>query len=111
MINRRQVLQGAILAVFAVWLASPVRTALPERLTDEQFWAIVTESSEPGGSFRSDNLLSNELQMQHVIPELIKTAPPGRAYLGVGPEQNFTYISVLKPSIAFIVDIRRGNLN
>jgi hypothetical protein len=109
--TRRQTLQGAILLVVAVWLAPPVRTALPEKLTDEQFWTIVTESSEPGGSFRSDNLLSNELQMQHVIPELIKTAPPGRAYLGVGPEQNFTYISVLKPSIAFIVDIRRGNQN
>lgn len=49
--------------------------------------------------------------MQHVIPELLRSAPPGRAYLGVGPEQNFTYISVVKPSIAFIVDIRRGNLN
>ena len=49
--------------------------------------------------------------MQHVIPELIKTVPSGRAYLGVGPEQNFTYIAALKPSIAFIVDIRRGNLN
>ena len=111
MFNRRQVFQGAILFVVAVWLAPPVRTALPERLTDEQFWAFITDSSEPGGTFRSDNLLSNELQMQHVIPELIKTAPPGRAYLGVGPEQNFTYISALKPSIAFIVDIRRGNLN
>jgi hypothetical protein len=111
MINRRQFLQGAILAVLALRLASPVRTALPERLTDEQFWTIISDSSESGGSFRSDNLLSNELQMQHVIPELIKTAPPGRAYLGVGPEQNFTYISALKPSIAFIVDIRRGNMN
>jgi hypothetical protein len=49
--------------------------------------------------------------MQHVIPDLVRTAPPGRAYLGVGPEQNFTYISAVKPSIAFIVDIRRGNLH
>ena len=111
MVNRRQVVHGAILLFVAVWLAPPVRTALPERLSDEQFWAIITESSEPGGSFRSDNLLSNELQMQHVIPDLMRTVPPGRAYLGVGPEQNFTYISALKPSIAFIVDIRRGNLN
>jgi len=111
MINRRQFVQGALLVVVAVWLAPPVRTALPEKLTDEQFWSMIMDSSEPGGSFRSDNLLSNELQMQHVIPDLIKTAPPGRAYLGVGPEQNFTYIAAVKPSIAFIVDIRRGNLN
>jgi hypothetical protein len=49
--------------------------------------------------------------MQHVIPQLLRTTVPGRAYLGVGPEQNFTYIAAVKPSIAFIVDIRRGNLN
>jgi hypothetical protein len=31
----------------------------------------------------------------------------GGAYLGVGPEQNFTYIAALRPKIAFIFDIRR----
>ena len=30
-------------------------------------------------------------------------------YLGVAPDQNFTYIVALKPSIAFIVDIRHQN--
>jgi len=111
MLNRRQVVLGALLLVATVWLAPPAGTALPERLSDDQFWTLITESSEPGGSFRSDNLLSNELLMQHVIPELQRSAQPGRAYLGVGPEQNFTYISAVKPSMAFIVDIRRGNLN
>ena len=111
MFHRRQVILGAILLVAVARLAPPARTALPEKLSDDQFWTLVTESSEPGGFFRSDNLLSNELQMQHVIPELIRTVAPGQAYLGVGPEQNFTYISAVKPSIAFIVDIRRGNLN
>jgi hypothetical protein len=37
------------------------------------------------------------------------TAPS--AYLGVGPEQNFTYIAAIRPKMAFIVDIRRGNLD
>jgi hypothetical protein len=111
MVQRRQVILGAILLVASARLAPPARTALPEKLTDEQFWTLISESSEPGGFFRSDNLLSNELQMQRVIPELIRTTVPGRAYLGVGPEQNFTYIAAVKPSIAFIVDIRRGNLN
>lgn len=111
MFHRRHVVLGALLLVATVRLAPPARTALPEKLTDDQFWAVITDSSEPGGFFRSDNLLSNELQMQHVIPELVRTAPPGRAYLGVGPEQNFTYISAVKPSVAFIVDIRRGNLH
>ena len=111
MLPRRQVILGAILLVAVARLAPPSRTALPERLTDEQFWTLVSESSEPGGFFRSDNLLSNELQMQHVIPELMRIAVPGGAYLGVGPEQNFTYIAAVKPAIAFIIDIRRGNLN
>jgi hypothetical protein len=31
--------------------------------------------------------------------------------MGVGPEQNFTYITNLRPKMVFIVDIRRGNLD
>ena len=34
-----------------------------------------------------------------------------RVYLGVGPEQNFTYIAALRPKMVFIVDVRRGNLH
>ena len=91
--------------------ASRRRTRSRPGSSDQDFWTLVDDVSEPNGSFRSDNLLSNELQFQHVIPELTRVAKPGRAYLGVGPEQNFTYIASLKPSIAFIVDIRRGNLD
>jgi hypothetical protein len=46
-----------------------------------------------------------------VIPELARITQTGRAYLGVGPEQNFTYIAALRPAMAFIIDIRRGNLD
>jgi hypothetical protein len=91
-----------------------VRTAaqsLPGRLSDQDFWKLVTDLSEPDGTFRSDNLLSNEVWLQYVIPELLKTAKTGRVYMGVGPEQNFTYMTAMKPSMAFIVDIRRGNLD
>jgi hypothetical protein len=84
---------------------------IPERLSDQEFWRLAEEFSEPPGYFRSDNLLSNEIWMQHVIPELIRKTLPGCAYLGVGPEQNFTYIAALKPKIVFITDIRRGNLH
>jgi hypothetical protein len=31
----------------------------------------------------------------------------GGVYLGVGPEQNFSYIAAVRPAMAFIVDIRR----
>jgi hypothetical protein len=34
----------------------------------------------------------------------------GDAYIGVGPDQNFTYIAEVRPTIAFIIDIRRDNL-
>ena len=84
---------------------------LPAQLSDGEFWSLVSNFSEPNGSFRSDNLLSNEIRFQFVIPELIDLAKPGRVDMGVGPEQNFTYIAAVKPAIAFIVDIRRGNLD
>jgi hypothetical protein len=90
---------------------APSASKLPDRLTDAEFWKLITDLSEPGGSFRSDNLLSNEVWLQYVIPDLLTVAKPGRVYIGVGPEQNFTYISALKPSMVFITDIRRGNLD
>src|SRR3982751_1880940 len=88
----------------------PAGEALPERLHDRTFWTLITEFSEPNGFFRSDNLVSNETVFQHVIPTLQETLGPVSAYVGVGPDQNFTYIAALKPRIAFIVDIRRQNM-
>jgi len=85
--------------------------SLPTSLTDRTFWRLVTDFSEPNGFFRSDNFLSNEVEYQWVIPTLTSTLGTGGVYLGVGPEQNFTYIVALRPKIAFIVDIRRGNLH
>ncbi len=91
-------------------LTGPVAPDLQARLTDQEFWTLVTESSESDGYFRSDNLTSNELGFQVVIPELVGRTKPGRVYLGVGPEQNFTYIAAVQPAMAIIFDIRRGNL-
>jgi hypothetical protein len=84
--------------------------SLPARLTDREFWSLITDSSEPEGFFRSDNLLSNELGFQNVVSDLVRTAKRGRVYMGVGPEQNFTYIAATRPAMVFIVDVRRGNL-
>jgi hypothetical protein len=96
-----------------VWIA-PLRGVpadLPSRLTDQEFWQLTERASEPNGEFQSDNFLSNERGYQAVIPDLIKTVPSGRVYLGVGPEQNFPYIIALKPALAIIFDVRRGNLH
>jgi hypothetical protein len=83
---------------------------LPERLDDSTFWRMSAEFSEPNGYFQSENFVSNEMGLQHVITYLQSLTPPGGAYVGVGPEQNFTYLATIKPRIAFIVDIRRQNL-
>jgi len=116
---RRRFLAAAAALVAACVLAPPyapaiesVRAAgdsLPSKLSDQEFWRLVTEFSEANGTFRSDNLLSNELWLQYVIPDLLKIAKPGRVYMGVGPEQNFTYISAVHPKMVFLVDVRRGN--
>jgi hypothetical protein len=90
--------------------AQVVPDTLPAELGDREFWSLVNETSEPDGFFRSDNLVSNERTYQEVIPELKTRALANGVYLGVGPDQNFTYIASLKPRMAFIVDIRRGNL-
>lgn len=100
----------------AVAPASQTRDSLPESLTDQAFWALTETLSEPGGNFRSnsgspDNLLSNESTISTVAAALAAQVRPDGVYLGVGPEQNFTYIAAIRPRIAFITDIRRGNLH
>jgi hypothetical protein len=114
MTRRRLSLTGFVIAVISAGYLS-VQTsvgagALPEHLSDKAFWALSNELSEENGYFRSDNLVSNEVWMQYVIADLLKATKPGRVYLGVGPEQNFTYIAAVKPAMVFIVDIRRENL-
>jgi hypothetical protein len=103
---RRMWAVGCVLPALLVVSAAEV----PARLTNDAFWEIVTTFSEEGGFFASNNWVSNETLYQHVVPRLQATVKPGGVYLGVGPDQNFTYIVGLKPTMAFIVDIRRQNL-
>ncbi|HEY9226615.1 MAG TPA: hypothetical protein VIP11_08220 [Gemmatimonadaceae bacterium] len=109
--SRRFRFLAVVLATAAATSASPVVAQnLPTKLSDSVFWKLITEFSEGGGYFRSDNFVSNETTYQWVIPELLRTTKPGGVYLGVGPDQNFTYIVALKPKIAFVFDIRRQNM-
>jgi hypothetical protein len=101
------------LAAVALILAPAVgiaQSTIPSRLSDKEIWQLNADFSEAGGYFRSDNLLSNETGFQAVIPYLRGLVKPGGVYLGVGPEQNFTYIVSLQPKMAIIFDIRRGNM-
>ena len=86
--------------------AESVVSRLPSSLTNADFWRLSTEWSEPDGYFRSDTPTSNELLYQHVIPSLQRRIQLGEVYLGVGPEQNFTYIAAVRPTLGIIVDIR-----
>jgi hypothetical protein len=107
----------ALVLALGLGIVSPGRSiraagdSLPAKLSDQEFWQLSQSLSEEDGYFRSDNLVSNEQWFQVVIPELLSRASSGGVYLGVGPEQNFTYIAALAPKIVFITDIRRGNLH
>jgi hypothetical protein len=89
---------------------APAQSTLPTSITDKDYWSLIETMSEPNGYFQSDNLVSNERMFQNLVPGLL-SRPHGGAYLGVAPDQNFTYIIAVAPQIAFICDIRRGNLH
>jgi hypothetical protein len=98
------VLCGAVL-----WSAACRRSTLPPELSDKDYWALIESLSEPAGTFSlSDNLVSNEPGVAENVRKLSRT---GGVFIGVGPEQNFSYVARLRPVMAFIVDIRRENRN
>ena len=81
---------------------------LPDKIDDVEFWRLATSLSEDGGRFQQQ-FMSNEDSFQSVMPDL-KNTPKDGVYIGVGSEQNFTYIAATQPQISFIIDIRRDNL-
>ena len=113
---------GAVMSLSlaaGLWVASPIARAqqaaapaaastLPAKLTDAEFWKLVTDISEPGGYFRiQDNFTSNENEIGRMFTMIRDRKVTGGVYLGVGPEQNFSYIAASQPDMAFIIDIRR----
>lgn len=79
-------------------------------LSQIQFRELIQDISEETGDFPSHNFVSNESSYLHPIPILRNHKIQGGVYIGVGPEQNYSYIAEIKPDIAFIVDIRRQNM-
>ena len=100
------------LVAFALCIAAAAGWAVRIQTQPAQlpFAELVAEFSEPGGDFDTDNLISNEKSYLHVIPLLEQSRVTGGIYIGVGPDQNFSYIARIRPTAAFIVDIRRQNL-
>src|SRR5882724_5766573 len=113
----RRSLFGIALTLFLVfaaanmpWTREQPRAAADIQVSLEQFGRYIDQWSEPEGYFDTDNFISNETSYLHVIPELQKRVSPGGVYIGVGPDQNFSYIARTKPSMAIIIDIRRQNM-
>ena len=106
---RRLAIAFCAVTVGVAQLGAQQARALPDSLTSAEFWRLFTTMSEEDGSFPSENFVSNEKTYQHVIPTLQRSITRGGVYLGVGPEQNFTYIVNLRPRMAVIFDIRRQN--
>lgn len=103
---------AAILAATpaAPFAAAALEAQAPRALSDSAFAQLVASLSEPNGYFDTDNLISNEDSYLHSIGTLRRLGVTGGAYLGVGPDQNFSYIAAIRPRVAFILDIRRDNV-
>ena len=95
----------------ARWDASTYETTQPRvvhaPLSDSAFARLISRLSEPGGFFDSDNLISNETGYLHPLPRMMSLGVSGGAYIGVGPDQNYSYIASVRPEIAFMIDVRR----
>ena len=113
-INRRAATRAWLVAsVLAQTLAlapPAVDTARAQRAPDSAFAALVARLSENAGYFDSDNIISNEESYLQITTQLAKVGTHGGVYVGVGPDQNFSYVALIRPSIAFMLDIRRDNL-
>src|SRR5262249_4994353 len=103
-----------LLLVFAAaivpWTHQQPQAAADLSISIEQFGRYIEQWSEPEGYFDSDNFISNETSYLHVIDQLQRQVKPGGVYLGVGPDQNFSYIVHTRPSLAIVTDIRRQNM-
>lgn len=102
----------ALILLFIIGLPQSPQTEAEEvpPLADQEFERLSLELSEAPGYFDTDNLISNEISYQQVLPKLKEITRAGQVYLGVGPDQNFTYIVQVRPATAVIIDLRRDNL-
>ena len=99
-----------LVGVVGVLLGAQPAVQRPAPARPSSFGSQIASLSEPGGYFDTDNLISNERSYLQVIPDLRRLGLKDGAYVGVGPDQNFTYIAAVRPSIAFIIDVRRDNM-
>src|SRR6266699_2950935 len=88
------------------WSAEQPQAAAVVPISIDQLGQYIDDWSEPEGYFDSDNFISNETSYLHVIDDLHSRVRPGGIYLGVGPDQNLSYIVHAHPVLAILTDIR-----
>ena len=110
--SRPRSLLVSILVLTLFWIPPEVGVAKhsSDRISDQELPRLIQRLSEEPGFFNSDNLITNESSYLQVLGRLRDLRVRDGVYLGVGPEQNFTYIAKTRPSLAIILDIRRQNL-
>src|SRR6185436_1159636 len=96
--------------LLTVCLAAGAAAPKPAGRDHKSFASLSARLSEQGGYFDSDNLISNETTYLHVLPKLKELGVTGGVYIGVGPDQSFSYIAKIRPKLAIMIDIRRDNL-
>jgi len=106
----RPVTHRLILSVLTAGLLIAAAAGVGQVQAPASFASRIARLSELEGYFDTDNLISNEKSYLHVVPALRQADFGGGAYVGVGPDQNFSYIAQVRPAIAFIIDVRRDNL-
>jgi len=67
---------------------------LPEQLSDQEFWRLITDLSEPSGSYTGDNWITNEASVQDVIPPLKRLAKPNGGTLAWAGAELYVHVAL-----------------
>lgn len=105
--QKKKILLVFTLFLLSIFLVGFKHDAAEIKISPKLYSALIKDMSEPDGYYRHDNWITNERRYLNIINPLLKNNVKGGAYIGVGPNQNFTFIETIKPEIAFIVDIRQ----
>jgi hypothetical protein len=108
LLQRSLLIAICLILLSSAGLTGPRKTETPP-FSASQFAELIERISEEDGTFWNDNYVSNEASYLHPLTKMQELGIHGGVYIGVGPNQNFTYIAKVRPRYAFIVDIRRQN--
>ena len=84
----RKILAIVFVATLILYFVSTSQAQnTPDRLSDDAFWKLSADLSEPDGAFQSENLLSNETDFPHVMAQLERSRNRKACISGSGPNR------------------------